>query len=103
MEMEMPRMQLHRARVLTPVGWLVAGAQEEWRRGLTALHADSVDKLKKCLPKLEAEVQQVHVFRDFYKYAFQFCCTGKFAPRASQQPLNVLVVKIRSQIDGGFL
>jgi len=66
--------------VLTPVGWLVAGAQEEWRRGLMALHADTVDKLKKSLPKLEAEVQQVHIFRDFYKYAFQFCCTGKFVP-----------------------
>lgn len=48
---------------------------EEWRRGLMALHADTVDKLKKSLPKLEAEVQQVHIFRDFYKYAFQFCCT----------------------------
>jgi hypothetical protein len=60
---------------------LRARAQEEWKRGMSALHADTVAKLKKSLPKLETEIQQPHVFREFYKYAFLFCCTGAHPSR----------------------
>ncbi|CAI0409870.1 unnamed protein product [Linum tenue] len=48
---------------------------EEWRRGLKALRADNVHKLKKALPELEKEVKRPTNFVDFYSYAFQYCLT----------------------------
>ncbi|GFZ04034.1 defective in cullin neddylation protein [Actinidia rufa] len=38
--------------------------QEEWRRGLKALRADTITKLKKALPELEKEIS----FPDFDNY-----------------------------------
>ncbi|KHN01285.1 DCN1-like protein 4 [Glycine soja] len=48
---------------------------DEWRRGLKALRADTVSKLKKALPDLEKEVRRPSNFTDFYSYAFQYCLT----------------------------
>ncbi|GAU35713.1 hypothetical protein TSUD_258880 [Trifolium subterraneum] len=48
---------------------------DEWRRGLKALRADTVSKLKKALPDLEKEVRRPSNFSDFYSYAFQYCLT----------------------------
>ncbi|XP_010532096.1 PREDICTED: DCN1-like protein 4 isoform X2 [Tarenaya hassleriana] len=48
---------------------------EEWRRGLKALRADTVSKLKKALPELEKEVKRPSNFADFYAYAFRYCLT----------------------------
>ncbi|XP_050232255.1 uncharacterized protein LOC126680972 [Mercurialis annua] len=48
---------------------------EEWRRGLKALRADTVNKLKKSLPELEKEVKRPSNFVDFYTYAFRYCLT----------------------------
>ncbi|KAL2338195.1 hypothetical protein Fmac_012641 [Flemingia macrophylla] len=48
---------------------------DEWRRGLKALRADTVSKLKKALPDLEKEVRRPSNFGDFYSYAFQYCLT----------------------------
>ncbi|KAL5072407.1 hypothetical protein RYX36_011391 [Vicia faba] len=48
---------------------------DEWRRGLKALRADTVSKLKKALPDLEKEVRRQSNFSDFYSYAFQYCLT----------------------------
>ncbi|XP_057454110.1 uncharacterized protein LOC130745757 [Lotus japonicus] len=48
---------------------------DEWRRGLKALRADTVSKLKKALPDLEKEVRRPSNFADFYSYAFQYCLT----------------------------
>ncbi|GMN49915.1 hypothetical protein TIFTF001_019081 [Ficus carica] len=48
---------------------------EEWRRGLKALRADTVNKLKKALPELEKEVRRPLNFVDFYSYAFRYCLT----------------------------
>ncbi|KAF3976692.1 hypothetical protein ACB098_05G076900 [Castanea mollissima] len=48
---------------------------EEWRRGLKALRADTVNKLKKALPELEKEVKRPTNFVDFYSYAFRYCLT----------------------------
>jgi DCN1-like protein 4/5 len=48
---------------------------EEWRRGLKALRADTVNKLKKALPELEKEVKRPLSFVDFYSYAFRYCLT----------------------------
>ncbi|KAB1218779.1 DCN1-like protein 4 [Morella rubra] len=48
---------------------------EEWRRGLKALRADTVNKLKKALPELEKEVKRPSNFVDFYSYAFRYCLT----------------------------
>ncbi|CAH8381326.1 unnamed protein product [Eruca vesicaria subsp. sativa] len=50
--------------------------QEEWRRGLKALRADTLNKLKKALPELEKEVRRQSNFADFYAYAFRYCLTG---------------------------
>ncbi|XP_065868811.1 uncharacterized protein [Euphorbia lathyris] len=48
---------------------------EEWRRGLKALRADTVSKLKKALPDLEKEVNRPTNFVDFYSYGFRYCLT----------------------------
>lgn len=48
---------------------------EEWRRGLKALRADTISKLKKALPELEKEVLRPSNHVDFYSYAFQYCLT----------------------------
>ncbi|XP_010245547.1 PREDICTED: DCN1-like protein 4 isoform X1 [Nelumbo nucifera] len=48
---------------------------DEWRRGLKALRADTISKLKKALPELEKEVRRPPNFVDFYSYAFRYCLT----------------------------
>ncbi|KAJ6803973.1 DCN1-like protein 4 [Iris pallida] len=48
---------------------------EEWRRGLKALRADTISKLKKALPELEKEVMRPQNFLDFYSYSFRYCLT----------------------------
>ncbi|GAV72380.1 Cullin_binding domain-containing protein [Cephalotus follicularis] len=48
---------------------------EEWRRGLKALRADTVSKLKKALPELEKEVKRPLNFVDFYSFSFRYCLT----------------------------
>ncbi|MFX9012098.1 hypothetical protein ABTN18_20500, partial [Acinetobacter baumannii] len=48
---------------------------EEWRKGLKALHADTIIKLKKALPELENEVHRPSNYVEFYSYAFRYCLT----------------------------
>ncbi|KAI3761487.1 hypothetical protein L1987_51904 [Smallanthus sonchifolius] len=48
---------------------------EEWRKGLKALHADTIIKLKKALPDLENEVCRPSNYVEFYSYAFRYCLT----------------------------
>ncbi|BAT98615.1 DCN1-like protein 4 isoform X1 [Vigna umbellata] len=48
---------------------------DEWRRGLKALRADTISKLRKALSDLEKEVSRPSNFADFYSYAFQYCLT----------------------------
>ncbi|KAI9076000.1 hypothetical protein K1719_042016 [Acacia pycnantha] len=48
---------------------------DEWRRGLKALRADTISKLKKSLPDLEKEVLRPSNLSDFYSYAFRYCLT----------------------------
>ncbi|KAM7254164.1 hypothetical protein ACFE04_031846 [Oxalis oulophora] len=48
---------------------------EEWRRGVKALRADTITKLKKALPELEKEVKRPLNFVDFYSYSFRYCLT----------------------------
>ncbi|KAK1422428.1 hypothetical protein QVD17_25538 [Tagetes erecta] len=48
---------------------------EEWRKGLKALRADTIIKLKKALPELENEVSRPSNYVDFYSYAFRYCLT----------------------------
>ncbi|RAL53691.1 hypothetical protein DM860_015419 [Cuscuta australis] len=50
-------------------------SQDEWHLGLKGLQADSIAKLKKALPKLEAEVMMPANFEDFYTFAFRYCLT----------------------------
>ncbi|KAF8407210.1 hypothetical protein HHK36_006337 [Tetracentron sinense] len=49
---------------------------DEWRSGLKALRADTINKLKKAFPELEKEVRRPSNFVDFYSYAFRYCLTG---------------------------
>ncbi|KAG8388243.1 hypothetical protein BUALT_Bualt02G0105500 [Buddleja alternifolia] len=48
---------------------------DEWRRGLKALRADNIIKLKKAVLDLEKEVRRPSNFVDFYSYAFRYCLT----------------------------
>ncbi|KAI4355808.1 hypothetical protein L6164_004547 [Bauhinia variegata] len=48
---------------------------DEWRKGLKALRADTISKLKKALPDLEKEVKRPSNFTEFYSYAFRYCLT----------------------------
>lgn len=50
--------------------------REEFSRGLRALNATSLDKLRKALPKLEEEVDSnPEAFSSFFTFAFKFCLT----------------------------
>ncbi|CAK9136605.1 unnamed protein product [Ilex paraguariensis] len=49
--------------------------EDEWRRGLKALRADTINKLKKALSELEKEVRKPQNFENFYSYAFRYCLT----------------------------
>ncbi|KAF7814475.1 DCN1-like protein 4 [Senna tora] len=48
---------------------------DEWRRGLKAVRADTISKLKKSLVDLEKEVMRPSNLSDFYSYAFRYCLT----------------------------
>eukprot|EP00270_Netrium_digitus_P018296 TRINITY_DN6936_c0_g1_i1.p1 TRINITY_DN6936_c0_g1~~TRINITY_DN6936_c0_g1_i1.p1 ORF type:complete len:250 (+),score=53.42 TRINITY_DN6936_c0_g1_i1:182-931(+) len=50
-------------------------SQEEWNRGMRAMRVDGIDKLKKALSSLQAEVSVPSNFRDFYRFAFEYCLT----------------------------
>ncbi len=51
-------------------------SREEFSRGLRALGATTLDKLKKALPKLEEEVDSnPAAFSSFFTFAFKFCLT----------------------------
>ncbi|KAJ9688907.1 hypothetical protein PVL29_014523 [Vitis rotundifolia] len=49
--------------------------QDEWRRGLKALEANSLEKLQRALPALEREVMRPSNFKDFYAFAFRYSLT----------------------------
>ncbi|WJX95981.1 hypothetical protein P8452_77239 [Trifolium repens] len=49
--------------------------QDEWRRGLKCLGADTLPKLRKAINGLKKEVTAPESFEDFYTYAFQYCLT----------------------------
>ncbi|CAL8462542.1 g2075 [Coccomyxa elongata] len=51
-------------------------SREEFSRGLRALNATTIDKLRKALPKLEEEVDaNPEAFSSFFTFAFKFCLT----------------------------
>mmetsp|Transcript_40072 Transcript_40072/g.55682 ORF Transcript_40072/g.55682 Transcript_40072/m.55682 type:complete len:225 (-) Transcript_40072:10-684(-) len=50
-------------------------SQEEWRLGLQAMRCDTLPKLTQAFATILSEVQHTIVFRSFFKYAFNFCCT----------------------------
>lgn len=77
---------------------------EEWRRGLKALRADTIIKLKKALPELEKEVRRPSTFLDFYSYAFRYCLTEEKQKSVDIESicelLNVVLgSQFRAQVD----
>ncbi|KAI3927114.1 hypothetical protein MKX01_029882 [Papaver californicum] len=52
--------------------------RDEWRNGLAALKADSMNTLSKALTKLEKKFKKAfeNKFLKFYPYAFQYCLTA---------------------------
>ncbi|KAH7547460.1 hypothetical protein FEM48_Zijuj01G0312500 [Ziziphus jujuba var. spinosa] len=77
---------------------------EEWRRGLKALRADTVNKLKKALPELEKEVRRPSNFVDFYAFGFRYCLTEEKQKsidiESICQLLNIVLgSNFRSQVD----
>lgn len=77
---------------------------EEWRRGLKALRADTVNKLKKALPELEKEVRRPLNFVDFYSYAFRYCLTEEKQKSIDIESicelLNIVMgLEFRAQVD----
>ncbi|XP_072979235.1 uncharacterized protein [Typha angustifolia] len=67
-------------RILMLAWKMKAGKQgyftlEEWRRGLKALRADTISKIKKALPELMNEVTRPTNFLDFFSYSFRYCLT----------------------------
>ncbi len=48
--------------------------KEEFTQGLLKLGCDSVDKLRKKLPELRAELNVEDKFKDVYAYAYKFSC-----------------------------
>ncbi|KAI5660432.1 hypothetical protein M9H77_29225 [Catharanthus roseus] len=77
---------------------------DEWRRGLKALRADTVTKLKKALPDLEREVRRPSSFVDFYSYAFRYCLTEEKQKSIDIESICVLLdlvlgSQFRPQVD----
>ncbi|XP_068648645.1 uncharacterized protein [Aristolochia californica] len=78
--------------------------QDEWRRGLKALRADTVSKLKKALSDLEKEVERPQNFLQFYSYAFRYCLTEEKQKSIDIESICVLLdlvlgAHFRSQVD----
>lgn len=48
---------------------------DEWRTGLKAMGANTLNKLKKALPDLQKELAVPSKFQEFYCYAFRYCLT----------------------------
>ena len=63
-------------------------SREEFSRGLRALNASTVDRLRKALPKLEEEVDSnPAAFSSFFTFAFKFCLTvSRARERSCDQP-----------------
>lgn len=77
---------------------------DEWRKGLKALRADTITKLKKALPELDAEVRRTSNFVDFYQYAFRYCLTEEKQKSIDIESICqlldlVLGSQFRSQVD----
>uniref|UniRef100_A0A5B6Z7Z8 Defective in cullin neddylation protein n=1 Tax=Davidia involucrata TaxID=16924 RepID=A0A5B6Z7Z8_DAVIN len=77
---------------------------DEWRRGLKALRADTITKLKKALPELEKEVKRSSNFVDFYSYAFWYCLTEEKQKSIDIESISelldlVLGSQFRAQVD----
>ncbi|XXG58932.1 hypothetical protein AAC387_Pa04g1112 [Persea americana] len=71
---------------------------EEWRRGLKALRADTIGKLKKALSELEKEVSKPPNFLDFYSYAFRYCLTEEKQKSIDIESIcELLVIVLGSQ------
>ena len=47
-------------------------SREEFVNGFNDLGVDSIDKLKQKLPQLELELNDIHKFKDFYQYTFNY-------------------------------
>ncbi|XP_062196465.1 uncharacterized protein LOC133899493 isoform X2 [Phragmites australis] len=76
----------------------------EWRTGLKALRADSINKLNKAFPELVQEVTRPSNFQDFYTYAFRYCLTEDKKkcieiPVACELLNLVLGLQFRPQVD----
>lgn len=46
--------------------------KSEFINGMSKMGCDSLDKLRKKLPELRAELQNEERFRDIYNYAYMF-------------------------------
>ncbi|RVW43706.1 DCN1-like protein 5 [Vitis vinifera] len=81
--------------------------QDEWRRGLKALEANSLEKLQRALPALEREVMRPSNFKDFYAFAFRYSLTGKRAAEDAGHWQHLSIDEDSSRFpvppSGGFL
>lgn len=47
-------------------------SRDEFVNGFYDLGVDSIDKLKQKLPQLELDLNDIHKFKDFYQYTFNY-------------------------------
>lgn len=47
-------------------------SRDEFIQGLSKMGCDSLDKLKRKLPELRAELRSADKFKDIYNYAYMF-------------------------------
>lgn len=47
-------------------------SRDEWARAMTALHVDSLKKLKGTLSSIRAEITEPEAFKEFYFFVFEF-------------------------------
>ncbi|KAI1712154.1 UBA-like domain-containing protein [Ditylenchus destructor] len=67
-------------------------SQSEFRDGLLAIKADSLDKLKAKLPKLNDDLSDPAKFRDFYQFTFQYA--KSVAQRRPIQATRITTLKV---------
>jgi len=74
-------------------------SKEEWSKGCTLLHVDSISKFKALLPSLETGFLDRTEFKDFYKFTFQFNREGTHRTLDKELVTALLHMVLKDRID----
>merc|ERR1712071_720567 len=73
--------------------------KQEWIQGCIKLEADSIDKFKNIIPKLDPGFITRDEFKSFYKFAFQFNREGKYRTLDKDIVIDLLDLVLKDRVD----